>query len=84
VKKGGLYSLDVSSVYKYKNTTVDVKLDTESNVSDMEHLNLCIFSLWLIASVNMSHFCMILADLYYIDCVGRFAIHKACHFCEAA
>jgi hypothetical protein len=49
VKKGGLYSLDVSSVYKYKNTTVDVKLDTDSNVSDMEHLNLCIFSLWLIA-----------------------------------
>jgi hypothetical protein len=34
VKKGGLYSLDVSSVYKYKNTLVDVKVDTESNVSD--------------------------------------------------
>jgi hypothetical protein len=34
VKKGGLYSLDLSSVYKYKNTLVDVKVDTESNVSD--------------------------------------------------
>jgi voltage-dependent anion channel protein 2 len=33
VKKGGLYSLDVSSVYKYKNTLVDVKVDTESNIS---------------------------------------------------
>jgi voltage-dependent anion channel protein 2 len=33
VKKGGLYSLDVSSVYKYKNTHIDVKVDTESNIS---------------------------------------------------
>jgi hypothetical protein len=36
VKKGGLYSLDVNAVYKYKNTLVDVKLDTQSNVSDVE------------------------------------------------
>jgi hypothetical protein len=36
VKKGGLYSLDVSSVYKYKNTHIDVKVDTESNVSDIK------------------------------------------------
>jgi voltage-dependent anion channel protein 2 len=42
VKKGGLYTLDVSSVYKYKNTLVDIKVDTESNVSDMRHPNLCI------------------------------------------
>ncbi|KAG8091468.1 hypothetical protein GUJ93_ZPchr0012g19399 [Zizania palustris] len=33
VKKGGLYSLDVSSVYKHKNTLIDVKVDTESNIS---------------------------------------------------
>jgi len=33
VKKGGLYSLDVASAYKYKNTLVDVKVDTESNIS---------------------------------------------------
>ena len=36
VKKGGLYSLDVASAYKYKNNLVDVKVDTESNVSDIE------------------------------------------------
>ena len=45
VKKGGLYTLDVSSVYKYKNTLVDIKVDTESNVSDMRHPNLCVFAL---------------------------------------
>ncbi|KAM0823057.1 hypothetical protein ACQ4PT_071102 [Festuca glaucescens] len=33
VKKGGLYSFDVAGVYKYKNTLVDVKVDTQSNVS---------------------------------------------------
>ncbi|XP_006649583.1 mitochondrial outer membrane protein porin 5 [Oryza brachyantha] len=33
VKKGGLYTLDVNSVYKYKNTNVDIKVDTESNIS---------------------------------------------------
>lgn len=32
VKKGGLYSLDVGSQYKYKNTFIDVKVDTSSNV----------------------------------------------------
>ncbi|CAA7411150.1 unnamed protein product [Spirodela intermedia] len=33
VKKGGLYIGDIASQYKYKNTTFDVKVDTESNVS---------------------------------------------------
>lgn len=45
VKKGGLYSLDVASAYKYKNTLVDVKVDTESNVSDIEYSDLCFPSL---------------------------------------
>ncbi|KVI02699.1 Porin domain-containing protein, partial [Cynara cardunculus var. scolymus] len=31
-KKGGLSTGDVGAVYKYKNTLVDVKLDTESNL----------------------------------------------------
>lgn len=43
VKKGGLYTLDVSSVYKYKSTLVDVKVDTESNVRDMEYSDLYSF-----------------------------------------
>ncbi|XP_072992955.1 mitochondrial outer membrane protein porin 5-like [Typha latifolia] len=33
LKKGGLYSLDICSQYKYKNTLVDVKVDTDSNIS---------------------------------------------------
>ncbi|XP_008787191.2 mitochondrial outer membrane protein porin 5-like [Phoenix dactylifera] len=33
VKKGGLYSFDIGTQYKYKNTLVDVKVDTDSNVS---------------------------------------------------
>ncbi|PKA59900.1 Mitochondrial outer membrane protein porin 5 [Apostasia shenzhenica] len=33
VKKGGLYALDVATQYKYKNTIIDVKADTDSNIS---------------------------------------------------
>lgn len=33
VKKGGLYAFDIGSQYKYKNTLVDVKVDTDSNIS---------------------------------------------------
>lgn len=33
VKKGGLVAGDVATLYKYKNTTFDVKVDTESNIS---------------------------------------------------
>jgi len=33
VKKGGLYSLDISSVYQYKNTLIGFKVYAESNVS---------------------------------------------------
>ncbi|XP_020574489.1 mitochondrial outer membrane protein porin 5 [Phalaenopsis equestris] len=33
VKKGGLYALDVSTQYNYKNTLVDVKIDTDSNIT---------------------------------------------------
>lgn len=33
LKKGGLYSLDVGSQYKYKNTHIDIKVDTNSNIS---------------------------------------------------
>lgn len=33
VKKGGLSSGDVAAQYKYKNTLVDVKFDTNSNIS---------------------------------------------------
>ncbi|MCL7038230.1 hypothetical protein MKW94_005772, partial [Papaver nudicaule] len=32
VKKGGLSSGDVAALYKYKNTIIDVKVDTESNI----------------------------------------------------
>ncbi|XP_057957657.1 mitochondrial outer membrane protein porin 2 [Malania oleifera] len=33
VKKGGLSTGDVAALYKYKNTVVDVKVDTQSNIS---------------------------------------------------
>jgi len=33
VKKGGLYVFDIGTQYKYKNTLVDVKVDTDSNIS---------------------------------------------------
>lgn len=33
VKKGGLYALDIGTQYKYKNTLLDVKVDTDSNIS---------------------------------------------------
>ncbi|CAL9780239.1 mitochondrial outer membrane protein porin 5-like [Musa acuminata AAA Group] len=33
VKKGGLYSFDVGTQYKYKNTLINVKIDTDSNIS---------------------------------------------------
>eukprot|EP00262_Sarcandra_glabra_P005229 TRINITY_DN1660_c0_g1_i1.p1 TRINITY_DN1660_c0_g1~~TRINITY_DN1660_c0_g1_i1.p1 ORF type:complete len:277 (-),score=50.14 TRINITY_DN1660_c0_g1_i1:244-1074(-) len=33
VKKGGLSTGDISAQYKYKNTTINVKVDTESNIS---------------------------------------------------
>ncbi|XP_021714458.1 mitochondrial outer membrane protein porin 2-like [Chenopodium quinoa] len=33
VKKGGLSNGDVAALYKYKNTVIDVKLDTESKIS---------------------------------------------------
>ncbi|KAJ8638297.1 hypothetical protein MRB53_012564 [Persea americana] len=33
VKKGDLSAADISAQYKYKNTTIDVKVDTESNIS---------------------------------------------------
>ncbi|KAG0487218.1 hypothetical protein HPP92_009313 [Vanilla planifolia] len=33
VKKGGLYAFDVSTQYKYKNSLVDVKIDTDSNIT---------------------------------------------------
>ncbi|RWR82924.1 mitochondrial outer membrane protein porin 2-like protein [Cinnamomum micranthum f. kanehirae] len=33
VKKGGLSTGDIAAQYKYKNTILDVKIDTESNIS---------------------------------------------------
>ncbi|XP_074574260.1 mitochondrial outer membrane protein porin 5-like [Curcuma longa] len=33
VNKGGVYTFDVGSQYKYKNTLIDVKVDTNSNIS---------------------------------------------------
>lgn len=35
VKKGGLSTGDVAAQYKHKNNTIDVKVDTESNISTM-------------------------------------------------
>lgn len=69
-KKGGLSSGDVGAIYKYKNTLIDVKFDTQSNV--------CF--LVLTSLISISHLqCIIIfiitlntADCYNIN------IHWAC------
>lgn len=35
VKRGGLYTGDVAAQYKHKNSVLDFKFDTESNVVDL-------------------------------------------------
>lgn len=60
VKKGGYSSGDVAAQYIYKNTFVDVKVDTESNVrcSNLYYVKACFslhfsdpsFSFWQIAA----------------------------------
>ncbi|RRT59252.1 hypothetical protein B296_00022064 [Ensete ventricosum] len=42
VKKGGLYSFDVGTEYKYKNTLIGVKIDTDSNVCLLKSIFYCI------------------------------------------
>ncbi|CAO2828176.1 unnamed protein product [Amaranthus hypochondriacus] len=53
VKKGGLSSGDVAALYKYKNTTIDVKLDTQSNISTTITINDVVPSTKTIASFKI-------------------------------
>ncbi|KAJ8439707.1 hypothetical protein Cgig2_009531 [Carnegiea gigantea] len=56
VKKGGLSTGDVAAVYKYKNTLIDVKLDTESNISSTFTINDIVPSTKAIASFKVPNY----------------------------
>ncbi|KAM7520398.1 hypothetical protein LguiB_019360 [Lonicera macranthoides] len=53
VKKGGLSTGDVAAQYKYKNTLIDVKCDTDSNVSTTLTVTDIVPSTKTIASVKL-------------------------------
>lgn len=53
VKKGGLSTGDVAALYKFKNTVVDVKVDTESNISTTVTVTEILPSTKTIASVKL-------------------------------
>ncbi|KAK9670266.1 hypothetical protein RND81_13G190300 [Saponaria officinalis] len=53
VKKGGLSTGDVAALYKYKNTVIDVKVDTESNISTTFSITDIIPSTKTIASLKV-------------------------------
>lgn len=53
VKKGGLSTGDVAAIYKFKNTVVDVKVDTESNISTTVTVTEILPSTKTIASVKL-------------------------------
>ncbi|KAL6867646.1 hypothetical protein ACP4OV_015670 [Aristida adscensionis] len=73
VKKGGLYSLDVSSVYKYKNTLVDVKVDTESNISTTLTVLDALPSTKLVTSVKLPDYNSGKVELQYFHEHASFA-----------
>ncbi|KGN62001.1 mitochondrial outer membrane protein porin 2 [Cucumis sativus] len=56
VKKGGLSTGDIAALYKYRNVTFDVKVDTESNISTIVTLNEIVPSTKTIASVKIPDF----------------------------
>ncbi|CAL9092252.1 membrane protein porin [Musa troglodytarum] len=53
VKKGGLYTSDIGSLYKYKNTLVNVKVDTDSNISTTLIISEILPSTKAIASIKL-------------------------------
>ncbi|CAN6296098.1 unnamed protein product [Urochloa humidicola] len=73
VKKGGLYTLDVSSVYKYKNTLVDIKVDTESNISTTLTVLDALPSTKLVTSVKLPDYNSGKVELHYFHENATFA-----------
>ncbi|CAL4921349.1 unnamed protein product [Urochloa decumbens] len=73
VKKGGLYTLDVSSVYKYKNTVVDIKVDTESNISTTLTVLDALPSTKLVTSVKLPDYNSGKVELHYFHENATFA-----------
>uniref|UniRef100_A0A0E0M6S8 Mitochondrial outer membrane protein porin 5 n=1 Tax=Oryza punctata TaxID=4537 RepID=A0A0E0M6S8_ORYPU len=73
VKKGGLYSLDVSSVYKYKNSIIDVKVDTESNISTTLTVLEALPSTKLVTSVKLPDYNAGKVELQYFHENASFA-----------
>ncbi|KAG6533276.1 mitochondrial outer membrane protein porin 5-like [Zingiber officinale] len=53
VRNGGLCSFDVGSQYKYKNTLIDVKVDSESNISTTVVISGILPSTKTIASIKL-------------------------------
>ena len=79
VKKGGLLAGDVATLYKYKNTTFDVKVDTESNVCCFLKLKKTPPACRLFQiSILLSHF--ILTDFSNLDVHRLASINKDCCF----
>ncbi|KAF0930578.1 hypothetical protein E2562_033576 [Oryza meyeriana var. granulata] len=73
MKKGGLYSLDVSSVYKYKNSVIDVKVDTESNISTTLTVLEALPSTKLVTSVKLPDYNAGKLELQYFHENASFA-----------
>lgn len=55
MKKGGLSTGDIAALYKYKNVTFDVKVDTESNVGCFAFSAIFILHLFSLDLVHVTH-----------------------------
>lgn len=81
LKKGGLYALHVGSCFKYKKSIIDVKVDTDSNVSrsllffSREHQSFLI--------IEYFHFCN-LSDLFNYYFHGTSPINKGNYYSNSA
>ncbi|KAL6640899.1 hypothetical protein ACP70R_019080 [Stipagrostis hirtigluma subsp. patula] len=73
VKKGGLYFLDISSVYKHKNTLIDIKVDTESNISTTLTVLEALPSTKLVTSVKLPDYNAGKLELQYFHDHASFA-----------
>lgn len=81
VKKGGLSTGDVAAVYKYKNTIIDVKLDTESNISSTFTINDIVPSTKAIASFKVPNYSSGKLEVQYFHdhatCTTAVALNKS-------
>ncbi|CAL9159373.1 unnamed protein product [Musa hybrid cultivar] len=66
VKKGGLYTSDIGSLYKYKNTLVNVKVDTDSNISTTLIISEILPSTKAIASIKFPDYNSGKLEVWYL------------------